>query len=72
MRDMDNISLEIVVLTVIALFMALAIFGVDFARCKARTWNIGFESRYNPFSGCVIEIAPNQWVPLENYRFMGE
>ena len=48
------------------------IYGCDCAECNGRTQNIGFEHRYMwPFGGCQIYVN-GSWIPLDNYRFLGD
>lgn len=74
MSNEDKVFYVFVVLVIVALFVA--IFGIAYfmgaKTCSAQTQNIGFESKYGFFSGCMIEIEPEIWIPLDNYRFFGD
>lgn len=80
MKDkiIDFFSGAIAVIVVGVLILALigaivgGIYGCDRAECNGRTQSIGFEHRYMwPFGGCQICVN-GSWIPLENYRFLGE
>lgn len=41
-------------------------------QCYAKTQQMGFEVKYTYWSGCLIEVTPGQWIPLDNYYFKQE
>lgn len=43
--------------------------GLDWVACNAKTSQIGFPAKYSIFGGCLVEVKPSQWIPLENYYF---
>ena len=40
--------------------------------CHGRTSDLDFDSRWLLVGGCQIEVEPDKWIPLENYRWMEE
>ena len=56
-------------LVIVVVGSALA---VDVAVCNAKTANIGFPHTWGPLAGCLIEVTPGQWIPLDNYYFKQE
>jgi len=50
------------------LFMLALGFLFSWISCNAQTKDIGFPSRYEMMSGCMIEPQEGQWIPLNNWR----
>jgi hypothetical protein len=51
------------------LFMILFIFIMCLSALKCTRWeDSGFNSKFIPFKGCLVEVAPNKWMPAENVR----
>ena len=45
---------------------------VSARECAAETQYMGFESRWDRWAGCQIEVSPGQWIPLDSYYFKQE
>lgn len=70
----ENSYILSALLICIAFFGAVIYFSVWFteATCNAKTADIGFDHRWDIMSGCMVEVEPGQWIPLENYYFKQE
>ena len=62
------IIMVLIVLLVITSCVGLGV-GYDYTVCQAKTSQIGFPSRYSVFGGCLIEVSPDKWIPLDSYYF---
>lgn len=40
--------------------------------CAAKTQNMQMESYYDWWAGCMVEVEPNHFIPLDNYYFKEE
>lgn len=72
MRERWDWSVTLVIAVVIVVLLAVSFYGavkLSKAECVAKTENIGFSSRWSPLGDCQIEVAPGQWIPLDNYYF---
>jgi|WetSurMetagenome_2_1015567.scaffolds.fasta_scaffold1137380_2 hypothetical protein len=56
----------------IVLLVGLLSFCVYFENmgCKNAYKNSGLSSQFNIWSGCMVEVQPNQWIPSDNYIFV--
>lgn len=77
MRDI----LEAVVVLLGALLIAGALVGVLIIGlaytfgppfCRAPAEKMGIDHDWGFWSGCMVEIEPGKWVPLETYRLTEE
>lgn len=46
------------------------IFLINSFMCSVRWEDSGKESRYGFFSGCMVQVQPNQWVPEDRVRVL--
>jgi hypothetical protein len=66
-------SLVMILVTVLVLACLFGGFiALDVVTCNAQTVNIGMDHHWGLWSGCMIETNPDEWTPLDNYRFMGD
>lgn len=71
---MENFGAGFMVFLIIAAIIGAAVgipIALDCKTCTEQTKEIGFPHRWGVFSGCMIEVN-GSWIPLENYRFLGE
>jgi hypothetical protein len=40
--------------------------------CENKASKMGFNYTFQWLGGCMIEVKPNQWIPIDNYRWMGK
>lgn len=66
----DLIAAWLVILAV-ALFAAISLFG-QMMECRGKTSGMGIPWRYEIFGGCQVEPSIGVWIPLDNYRYVGE
>ena len=64
----DLIITILILLLVITLFVGITAL-TESATCYSQTRDIGFAHRWGLMSGCMIEVNPGQWIPLDNYYF---
>lgn len=64
--------LVIVVIGGLFFGMVKLMWYVSARECAAKTQYMGFESRWDRWSGCQIEVNPGQWIPLDSYYFKQE
>jgi hypothetical protein len=38
--------------------------------CENKASKMGFNYTFQWIGGCMIEIKPDQWIPIDNYRWM--
>lgn len=71
----DYLEIIVVLLTILAIAVGLAL-GLNVligqSSCKAMAADIGYPHLWSFWSGCMIEVNPGQWIPLENYRYFEE
>lgn len=68
----ENTKYSIIMVLICLGLVILAITTVkiiDMVKCNAQTSQIGYPAKWGLFSGCMIEIAPNQWIPLSAYYY---
>lgn len=59
--------LTIVFLTVLCLGLIFLLGSlIGYASCSEATAQIGYPHKYTSFGGCLIQIKPDQWIPLGN------
>jgi hypothetical protein len=63
---------SIVVIVLIIWISTLLYTWTALPTCEARTQSIGYPHRWEFWSGCMIEVFNGQWIPLENYRYVGD
>lgn len=65
-----------VILILFVLCLVVVAVGADYITnrisCETKTAQIGFDHRYTFWGGCLIEVRPGQWIPLESYYFKQE
>ena len=73
---MSNYRVWIELFALMSLLVLLSfgiIFGLSYLldppACAAQTQDMQMESRWSFAGGCQIEVAPGQWIPLENYHY---
>lgn len=40
--------------------------------CRIDSEQMGFTWKWHPVAGCLVQVEPDRWIPLANYRYMGE
>ena len=40
--------------------------------CTAQTIDIGLPARWSLWGGCQIQVQDGQWIPLNNWRYLGK
>lgn len=69
----DDNPLESLIGGVIVLLAVCAVaFVIKSCECGSKAGAMGLRSRYRPLSGCIIETKRGIWVPLANYRYLGD
>jgi hypothetical protein len=66
----NNNSCSYIVALIIVASILVVVFGS--IGCSAKAGGLGIPQRYDVFGGCMVQPADNQWVPLENYRYVGK
>lgn len=71
MKDLLEILafLALGVLLTLACGVGLA-FTVAAPTCHASTASMNIESRWGLLEGCLVEVEPGNWIPLENYQYV--
>ncbi len=71
---LDNPEVVVLLLIIVALLVCIVggSIAMDTATCSAKTADIGFNHQWSFWGGCLIEVQPGQWIPLENYYFKQE
>lgn len=73
MFDLSDWIEPIVIVLVLFLLVSGAVVGLSYffdpRACAAQTQDMQMESRWSFAGGCQIEVAPGQWIPLENYHY---
>jgi hypothetical protein len=69
---MKDIAVILFLLLVVILLMIGSMAMVDYLNCTAQTAHIGFGSNWSLFGGCQINVKDGIWIPLKNYRYLGD
>jgi hypothetical protein len=63
---------EIAGFIMIILVLFSLLFGgaawLSMIECDNQTSSIGFDHDWKFLGGCMIEVKPGQWIPLDNWR----
>lgn len=70
--DYGELIMGILIIVAIVVASIIGVTKFDEAKCIAKTEGIGFPHRWSWIGGCLIEVNPDQWIPLESYYFKQE
>jgi len=54
--------------TAMMLFVFFMLAFIQSAACHSRAERMGLTCSYGPLQGCMVEVSPGKWIPLESYR----
>ena len=66
---------EIITTIVLIFFTAMLLLlpvAMAYSSCGKRANIMGMKYSYGVLSGCMIEVRPNQWIPIDSYYFDGK
>ena len=68
MKDIGLLVLGILLILVITIFVANV---AENRACEVKATMMEFEWNYGFFSGCMIKVSPDQWIPMNSYIIYG-
>ena len=71
---LERHELEIGILLSLVAVTWVLVYGTlwsDRMSCQATTAEIGYRARWSVLGNCQIEVEPGRWLPLSNYRYLG-
>lgn len=75
MKDvLEGIGVSILVILAI-MILTVVLWGIVspfmYLECQNATKDIGLNSKWNFWAGCLVQ-ENNKWIPLDNWRYLGE
>ena len=65
----DEFGFLIVIGGLVCLLFSCSFFA-GLLSCTKSFENSGLNHEFNAWSGCLVEVQPNQWVPSDNYIYV--
>ena len=68
---LTGIFITLVVLFVVSVFTIGIMYAIDKPICSNIETQTGYPTKFELFGGCFIQVKDN-WIPLDNWRYIEE